>query len=242
MRGTAVGFPANEDFLAEWCDTILNSGVEFMADMQDADSYEWYIGTETEPRFGRSFKLSFSDYFQDTLQNINPDNPDYYLPLDIVLTVINEAGGCVDDNDTMLTSTSQLVFTRKSLVAGNFVGRVEGESFDREISLWLPGFDPDATGWETRYFSQLIGLPNQDTLRYYGALTNSIDGVRSYKQRRWATDLNGWWLGTDGIRVWEQEVITRAGQPDLLELYFERIPPEDESSVEIVRFSGERTN
>lgn len=141
LRGTSVGFPVAENLVGEWCDTIFNWGVEFVADMENADSYEWYIGPEIEPRLGRSFKLGFKNYYQDTIQNLNPNNPDYYLPLDITLIVRNEKDQCIGQSDTLLTSSSRLVLTRKTLTQGTFVGRVEGEDFDREVTFWLNGED-----------------------------------------------------------------------------------------------------
>lgn len=238
MRGTSVGFPVSENLVAEWCDTIFNSGVEFMADMEDADVYEWYIGTETEPRFGRSFKLGFGDYYEDTLQNLDPENPDYYLPLDITLIVRNNEGACVSVSDTVLTSTSQLVFTRRLLVRGTFIGRVEGENFDREVTFWQNGEDLSNPIFQQQYFSQIIGLYD-DTLRYYGLYTTSIDVLSSYKRRKWEEDFNSWWLGPDGIQVWDQEIITSPSEPDRVELYMERYA-EGSPALEIKRFSGTR--
>jgi hypothetical protein len=237
MRGTSVGFPVSDNLLAEWCDTIFNSGVEFMADMEDADVYEWYIGTESEPRFGRSFKLSFGDYYEDTLQNLNPDNPDYYLPLDITLIVRNDEGACVSESDTLLTSSSQLVFTRKTLTGGTFIGRVEGEDFDREVVLWQEGNDLSNPIGAQQYFAEFIGL-REDTIRYYGEYV-SFDRLGSYKRSKWEETFDAWWIGTDGIQVWNQEIITSNSGSDRVELYFERYP-EGSSTLEIIRFSGIR--
>jgi hypothetical protein len=238
MRGTSVGFPVSENLVAEWCDTIFNSGVEFMADMEDADSYEWYIGTETEPRFGRSFKLGFGDYYEDTLQNLNPENPDYYLPLDITLIVRNNEGTCVSASDTVLTSSSQLVFTRKVLTGGTFIGRVEGEDFDREVTFWKNGEDLSNPIFQQQYFSDVIGLLD-DTLRFYGLYFTSIDVLASYKRSKWEESYNQWWLGWDGVQVWDQEIITSSSEPDRVELYMERYP-EGIPTLEIKRFSGTR--
>ncbi|MFT6998496.1 MAG: hypothetical protein ACJAQ4_002258 [Cryomorphaceae bacterium] len=238
MRGTSVGFPVSENLLAEWCDTIFNSGVEFMADMEDAEVYEWYIGTETEPRFGRSFKLDFGDYIEDTLQNLNPDNPDYFLPLDITLIVRSNEGACVSSSDTVLTSTSQLVITRKLLTRGTFIGRVEGEDFDREVIFWQNGEDLTAPIEPLQYFSDVIGF-SEDTMRIYGAYFITFDALASFKRRKWEESFNGWWIGTDGIQVWDQEIITSSEGPDRVELYFERYP-EGSSTLEITRFSGTR--
>jgi hypothetical protein len=238
MRGTSVGFPVPENLVAEWCDTIFNSGVEFMADMEDAESYEWYIGTETEPRFGRSFKLGFGDYYEDTLQNLNPENPDYYQPLDITLIVRNNEGACVSVSDTVLTSTSQLVFTRRLLVRGTFIGRVEGENFDREVTFWKDGEDLSNPIFQQQYFSDIIGLAD-DTIRYYGIYNSSIDRLVSYKRVKWEEEFNSWFIGTDGIQVWDQEIITSASGSDRVELYFERYP-EGSSTLEIKRFFGAR--
>jgi hypothetical protein len=238
MRGTSVGFPVSENLVAEWCDTIFNSGVEFMATMEDADVYEWYIGTETEPRFGRSFKLGFGDYYEDTLQNLDPENPDYYLPLDITLIVRNNQGTCVPASDTVLTSTSQLVFTKKLLTRGTFIGRVEGENFDREVTFWQDGEDLSNPIFQQQYFSDIIGL-SDDTIRYYGLMLTSFDVLGSYKKRKWEEELTEWWIGSDGIQVWDQEIITSSAGPDRVALYFERYL-EGSSTLEIKRFSGTR--
>jgi len=237
MRGTSVSFSVSENLVAEWCDTIFNSGVEFVADMENADSYEWYIGTEIEPRSDRSFKLGFSAYYQDTLQNLNPDNPDYYLPLEITLIVRNNEGACVSSSDTVLISTSQLVFTRKLLTRGSFIGRVEGESVDREVIFWKNGEDLSTSIFQQQHFSQIIGL-TEDTIRYYGLIT-SFDLLTSFKKTKWQEEFNGWQLGSDGIQVWDQEIITSSSGPDRVELYFERYP-EGSSTPEIKRFSGTR--
>lgn len=238
MRGTSVAFMTPENLQAEWCDTIFNSGVEFKAEMENADSYEWYIGDETEPRSGRSLKISFSDYYEDTLQNLNPDNPDYYLPLDITLIVRNDEGACVTAKDTVLTSTSHLVFTRKLLTRGTFIGRVEGEDFDREVIFWKEGYDPTNPIFDQQYFSDVIGL-SEDTLRYFPIETTSIQVLGSYKKMKWEEEFNSWWLGSDGIQVWDQEIITSSTGPDQVELYFERYP-EGSSNLELKRFSGTR--
>jgi hypothetical protein len=238
MRGSSVGFPISENLVAEWCDTIRRAHVEFMADMEDAEVYEWYIGTETEPRFGRSFKLDFGDYIEDTLQNLNPDNPDYYLPLDVTLIVRNSIGACVSVNDTVLTSTSQLVFTRKWLPRGVFIGRVEGEDFDREVILWQDGEDLSAPIEPLQYFSDIIGF-SEDTMRIYVAYFITFETLSSFKRRKWEESFNGWWIGTDGIQVWDQEIITSSSGPDRVELYFERYP-EGSTTLEITRFSGTR--
>jgi len=241
MRGTLPSFVVPENFQAEWCDTIFREGVEFMANMENADSYEWYIGTETEPRFGRSLKINFSNYYEDTLQNLNPDNPDYYLPLDITLIVRNEEGPCVNESDTLLTATSQLVLTRKTLTHGTFVGRIVGENFDREVTLWLDSTDLSAPSIPEQYYSQIIGL-SDDTLRYYGPMASSIANLLvSYKRRKWDENLSEWWLATDGIQVWDQEIITSSTQPDRIELYFERYP-EGSTTLESKRFSGTRVD
>lgn len=241
MRGTSVAFMTPENLQAEWCDTILNSGVEFKAEMENADSYEWYIGTETEPRFGRSFKVSFSDYYQDTLQNLNPDNPDFYLPLDITLIVRNDEGACVNVNDTLLSMTRQLVMTRKVLTAGTFIGRVGGENFDRQVIFWRDGVDLSNPNLEQQYFAEIIGLTDDDTLRLYGLMLSpvSFDILTSYKRTKWEEDFDEWWLGPDGIKIWRQEIITSVGEPDRVELYFERYP-EGSSSLEIKSFIGVR--
>jgi hypothetical protein len=239
MRGTSVGFPISENLVAEWCDTIINSGVEFMADMENADSYEWYIGTETEPRFGRSFKLGFGDYYEDTLQNLNPDNSDYYLPLDITLIVRNNEGVCVNTNDTVLTSIAQLVLTRKTLTVGTFSGRVEGEDFDRQVIFWQNGEDLSNPIFEQQYYSEIIGL-TEEPLRFYGLLFPlTVERLGSYKKTKWELELNEWTLGFDGVQVWDQEIITALMAPDRVELYFERYP-QGSSTLEIKRFSGTR--
>lgn len=238
MRGTSVGFPVAENLVAEWCDTIFNWGVEFVADMENADSYEWYIGTEIEPRLGRSFKLGFKNYYQDTIQNLNPNNPDYYLPLDITLVVRNEKGQCIGQSDTLLTSSSRLIFTRKLLTRGTFIGRVEGENFERQVIFWKNVEDFSNPIFEQQYFSEIIGLTD-DTLKYFGLYNTSIDVLASYKRMKWMEDFNEWWLGPDGIKVWDQEIITSATEPDRVELYFERYP-KGSSALEIKRFSGIR--
>lgn len=237
MRSTPVGFVVPENLEAEWCDTIFRSGVEFRADMVSAKSYTWYIGTETTPRTGRQFPLSFEPYTDDTL-NLNPDNPDYYLPLNITLEVRNDPGPCVSPDDTLLISTRQLVFTKKILTIGTFRGYVEGENFTRDVIFWQKGEDLDNPVFAQRYFGEIIGLPSEDTIRYYG-IYGSFDVLVSYKNRKWEIDSDEWWIATDGIRVWDQTITTFPDAPDRVDLYYERIP-EGSTEVETVRFSGER--
>lgn len=239
MRQTSPGFVIPEDLQAEWCDTILGSGVEFLADMEEALSYTWQIGTETEPRFGRNLKLSFQSYLSD-LSSYDPDVPDYRIPLPITLTVRNAPGGCVNVSDTVLSVTRQVVFAMKSLNSGSFRGRVEGENFDRDVILWQYGEDLDHPQFELRYFSDLIGLPPEDPLRIFG-IYNSLLGSRvvSYKQFFWDEPFNQWVIGSDGIKKWNQQITTSANGPDRVDLYFERIP-EDNSGLQTVKFSGYR--
>lgn len=240
MRQTSPGFVVPEDLQAEWCDTILGSGVEFLADMDGALSYTWQVGTESTTRAGRRIVVSFSSYTQDTLQNLNPDNPDYYLPLNVVLTVRNEAGPCIAESDTVLTITRQLVFARKSLTQGTFRGRVEGESFDRDVIFWKVGEDLDNPQFNLRYFTMNIGLPPKDTLFDYWIWSSGIQSkVTSYKEYRWNENSQQWWIGTDGVQEWDQKIITSHSGPDRVDLTFKRYP-EDNSGVQIVRFSGER--
>ena len=241
MRGTSVGFPVSENLVAEWCDTIFNSGVEFMADMEDADVYEWYIGTETEPRFGRSFKLGFGDYYDDTFQNLNPNNPDYYLPIDISLIVRNDEGICVNESDTTITFSRQLILTRKTLTSGTFIGRIEGEDSDREIQLWKDLGDLSNPDFQFWYVSGLIGFPPKDTLRIYHAMSPLVnDQLISFKRYRWKEDWQNHTLSRDGIYLWEQEITTIDSGSDLISLHFERIS-ESNGEIQEISFSGERS-
>jgi len=237
MRSTSISFQIAENLQAEWCDTIYGSSVEFQANMLNGISYSWYVGNETNPRTGSSFKLGFSDYIEDTIQNINPEQTDYYLPLDITLIVRNNVSNCISTEDTLLTMTRQLVFSRKSLTDGTFVGRVEGENFDREIILWMDGEDPNPDSMNLQYYSDAIGLSDNDTLRRYWLFT--VDILGSYKRFKWEENLNSWWIATDGIQIWDQEIITTANSPDRIELYYERYP-EGSTELEIVKFSGQR--
>jgi hypothetical protein len=67
----------------------------------------------------------------------------------------------------------------------------------------------------------------------------TFDVLFSYKKRKWEEDLNGWWIATDGIQVWDQTITTFPDAPDRVDLYYERIP-QGSDEVEIVRFTGER--
>ena len=236
MRQTSPGFVIPEDLQAEWCDTILGSGVEFLADMEGALSYTWQIGTEAEPRTGRNLKLSFQSYIANPT-SLNPDNPDYHNPLPITLTVRNTPGACVNESDTVLTITRLLVLTFRSLTRGTFRGRVEGENFDRDVIIGqLAGQDnPDPT----QLVSLVIGFPVKDTLVFTILSGGMQSSVRSYKQRRFDEELNQWWIGTDGIKKWNQQITTSASGPDRVDLYFERIP-EDNSGLQTVKYSGYR--
>jgi hypothetical protein len=60
IRQISPGFVIPENLQAEWCDTILLSGVELLAEMERAWSYTWQIGSESEPCFGRRIVMSFS--------------------------------------------------------------------------------------------------------------------------------------------------------------------------------------
>lgn len=238
MRTTSVSFVTPENLEAEWCDTIYRSGVEFKADMKNAEEYTWYIGSESTPRSGYSFKLGFQSYLEDTLQNLNPNNPDYYLPLPVTLEVRNNLGQCVSTEDTLISQTRYLVFARKTLTIGTFRGYVEGENFTRDVIFWQDGEDLSNPNFSQRYFTDVIGLPNDDTLRRYGYI-GSIDVLVSYKKRKWDEDLNYWWIATDGIKVWDQTITTFPDRPDRVDLHLERIPI-DSSATEIVNFSGDR--
>jgi hypothetical protein len=239
MRQTSVGFVIPENLQAEWCDTILGSGVEFFADMDGALSYTWQIGDEAQTRSGRRLTIGFSSYLLDPA-SVNPDNPDYRNPLPITLTVRNAPSVCVNESDTALTITRQLVFTMRSLSSGTFRGRVEGESFDRDVILWQTGEDLDHPQFELRYFAQLIGLPPKDTITIFGLWSGTLQSnVLSYKQLRWDEQFNQWWIGTDGIQKWNQQITTSASGPDRVDLLFERIP-EDNSGLQTVIFSGYR--
>lgn len=238
MRGTSVGFPVSENLLAEWCDTIYKSGVEFKANMQNAVEYRWYIGSESTPRSGSGFKLGFQSYLEDTLQNLNPDNQDYFLPLQITLEVRNDPGQCVTPQDTLISHTRYLVFTRKTLVIGTFRGYVEGENFTRDVIFWQNGEDLSNPNFAERYFTDIIGLPNDDTLRIHGII-GPTSFLASYKKRKWDEELNDWWIATDGIKLWDQTITTFPEAPDRVDLYYERIPM-DGGATEIVNFSGER--
>ncbi|MCA1752150.1 MAG: hypothetical protein ABR572_11540 [Cryomorphaceae bacterium] len=240
MRQTSPGFVIPDELQAEWCDTIARSAVEFLADMDNALSYTWQIGFESEPRSGRRLAINFSEYTNDTVQNLNPQNSNYYNPLPITLTVRNTSGACVAQSDTVLSNTRQLVFARKSLISGTFRGRVEGESFDRDIILWKDSTNQDIPDYNYWFRSLHIGLPYEDTLTYFTIWASSMQSrVRSYKQIRWDEDAQQWWIGTDGIQKWNQQITTSADGPDRVDLYYERYP-ENGSDLQTVKFSGER--
>jgi hypothetical protein len=238
MRSTSVGFTTPENLQAEWCDTIYRSGVEFRADMEGASSYEWQIGDDSTIRTGKTIQVGFSSYTEDTLANINPDNPDFYQALDVNLTVRNESGACVSENDTLLSSTRLLVFTKKTLTIGTFRGKIEGEDTIRDVIFWRDGENLSNPNFNQQYFSDVIGLNGDDTLRRYWIM-GSFEVLFSYKKRKWVEELNEWWIATDGIQVWDQTITTFPNAPDRVDLYYERIP-QGSSDVEIVRFSGVR--
>ncbi|TVR38464.1 MAG: hypothetical protein EA392_09770 [Cryomorphaceae bacterium] len=236
MRQTSVGFVIPDHLQAEWCDTILGSGVEFLADMEGALSYTWQIGSEAQTRSGRNLKLSFQSYIASPT-SLNPDNPDYYNPLPITLTVRNAPGACVNESDTVLTITRLLVLTSRSLTRGTFRGRVEGENFDRDVILWQEAGDLSHPNFIYWYVSHHIGLPFKDTLKMF--VPSPLSMVTSYKQIRWDEDWHNYSTSRDGVRKWNQQITTSANGPDRIDLFFERIP-EDNSGLQTVKFSGYR--
>jgi len=237
MRQTNPSFSISENLQGEWCDTILGRGVEFVADMPNAASYEWFIGSELEPRFGRVLKLNFTSYITDTLQNLNVSNRDFYNPFSVILKVRNRSGQCVDVNDTLLVTERQLVFTRKTLTIGTFVGRVEGETYDRTVIIWQDGEDMNAQSINYSIFSDVIGLTS-DTLRQYYFLA-TFNKLISYQKYKWSENLEAWWIGTDGIRIWDQRVNYAAGSnTKQIELYVERYA--HNGQLEQIRFHGEK--
>ncbi|MGB6034709.1 MAG: hypothetical protein WBG42_00475 [Cryomorphaceae bacterium] len=223
--------------MLDWSDTILGSRMILEAEMNTADSYEWHIETERWPKYGKSINVTLSDFYEDTLNNLDPENPDFYRPLEITLIVRNQESDCVNPSDTLLTHTSHVILTRKTLTGGTFFGRVEGENFDRHITLWESGEDLSHPNFWQRYFAQFTGL-EPDTMRWYGGhMSNNM--ATSYKKRKWQLDMHEWWFGSDGIQLWEEEIINSLSGPDRIELYYERYP-EEGGELEKVRFSGVR--
>lgn len=241
MRQSHTSFIIPDHLQAEWCDTIIKTGVEFVANMEGALSYSWQIGFESEPRTGKRLLVDFSPYFIDTLQNLNPINPDFYNPLPITLTVRNAPGACVAESDTIVSASRQLVFARKTLTTGKFRGRVEGENFDRDVILWEETRDlnqPDIALWS---IIRHIGLPFKDTLKMYPLVPPIMvnNELRSYKQRYWDMPWESRAHALDGIRKWRQKISPSAGGPDRIDLYYERFP-EDNSGLQTVKFTGYR--
>lgn len=241
MRQTTPGFVIPEERQAEWCDTILGSGVEFLADMKDGLSYTWQIGSESQVRSGNRLTISFSEYTEDTLQNLNSEHPNFFNLLPITLTVRNALGTCVTASDTVLTMTKHLVLARQSLTKGTFRGRLEGENFDRDVTLWKDSLNLSNPNPQFWYISFIFGFPLKDTIAYYDVWSGSMQSqARSYKQRRWNEDVAPvWWIGTDGIHNYNQQITTSSTGSDKVDLYFERYP-EDNSGLQIVKFSGYR--
>ncbi len=240
MRLGNPAFPVNEERVTEWCDTILGGGVQFLADMPNADSYTWQIGYEPQTRSGVGFSINFNSYVTNLEQNVNPNDTNYFNPLPITLTVRNQPGPCVSHEDTLITEQRQLVFARKSLTVGTFVGRVEGEDFDRTVTLWHRVLDLNAiqNTMVDRYF--LIGLPYKDTIAFSGLSPWGGWVIKSYKQHRWNKPETFHWQDYfDGVYRLEQFVSRPPSGPDRVTLYYER-NPEGGGPVQKVRFTGVR--
>ncbi|MGF1565787.1 MAG: hypothetical protein ACFCUH_10510 [Flavobacteriales bacterium] len=241
MRTSFPGFGGELNAGYEWCDTILGGGVQFLADMPNADSYTWQVGNEPQTRSGVGFTIGFSSYTEQT-QNINPNDTNFFNPIPVTLTVRNAPGTCVRTEDTLLTSNRNLVIARYPITSGRFVGRVEGEDFDRIVTLWEQEVNLDAPSTSLMVLHHIIGLPHEDTLTFRAATSWWYWADRGFKQLQWnKPEMAQWQAFYDGVYRLEQYVTRPPSGPDRVTLYYERVPPQG-APKQTLRFSGVRVD
>ncbi len=161
------GFPPPE----EWCDlipcdTFNASSVRF--DIPDGSlensTYEWQIGTETEPRIGKGFEVDFSDYLRD-------NGWETWIP--ITLTIRRPMNSCLENpKDTLVSVTRELFFTENSvpiIEAGKSTIIYNGYFSHNSSKLETIQFI-QATDWLSKRIDfpvyLTIGLPGIDTFLF----------------------------------------------------------------------------
>jgi len=185
----------------EFCDTISNIGATFLAQTNNAKSYEWTIGTDNRKFYGKQIDLLFTKWRAD-LNNLNPLDPQYYKPINITLTIRNNPSSCIADIDTLIIFTKQLVFTRflKQRFKGVYKGYFNKEKIEKVVTI-----DDTFSIKYARSRMRIINFPNmlnQDTLLFANGSFGSF-GVRinSYKQYWWEYDIGKYQEGNgiDGL-------------------------------------------
>ncbi len=170
MRDGDNGFPPPES----WCDlrptdTISGSIIRFdiPAGNPGYCRYEWQIGSEPSLRHQPSFEIDFSDYLRQV-------GWETHIP--ITLTIVTPPNECLNDlNDTIITVTRNLFFTRKLVhffsrqdtISYHFRGYLVDEpknEFDLEIYSHNSGYyQHNFLGGNPKFF---VGFPFADSILF----------------------------------------------------------------------------
>ena len=161
------GFPPPK----EWCnltpcDTFNASSVRFDApDGNPTNStYEWQIGTEAEPRKGKSIEVDFSDYL---------NNGKWESYVTVTLTIRTPLNSCLENQkDTLVVISRALFFTEESLnlylnqdTSAKFKGYFTHDK-DKEVILEFTYFKNGSYKGFKGPFALMIGAPFMDTLMF----------------------------------------------------------------------------
>lgn len=193
----------------EDCDTILLHGIRLHPKINVPTNVFWKIGTDDRIFTEGELKMLFSEYINNP-GNIDPNNPNYYKPIPITLTVKTPGWQkCVAPKDTVLQHTRNLVFVsakRPNPILGKFVGISDFDNKEREIEIVQYSIDSIVSPYSAR--TAFINFPNLDNkdsiiLRAYPTLI-----LKSFK-----------YLWTDGGYTYVYDNMTNTEPYDGLNMF-----------------------
>jgi hypothetical protein len=222
----------------EWCklipcDTFNASSVRFDAPDGNPENstYTWQIGSEAEPRTGKSFEIDFSDYLDE-------NGWETWIP--ITLTIRTPMNECLrSEEETEKTVTRDLFFTNTLMgfftnLLNNekvYLGYANNNPKEEVICKFIKMENGTFRGYERTMFL-VTGLPGIDTLAFpSGCQSESCSSskqvvARYFPETTCMTDVSNY--------LYQASLINKNGHEEIeLELYFG-----EEASVKKIKFNG----
>jgi len=152
---TQIIEPRLTDFLMD-TDSVYFSSVFFEARQQDADSFIWQIGTETQPRYGKQVNVVFPDNLRGTSFNIRL----------IVKRKPNTA--CFPNDDGIDTLTRRFYFVRFNEPL-SWEGTYYGSDDDKPDSMYTIVLGHSYDEAEDEDILKVFGIPRgcKDTVNQW---------------------------------------------------------------------------
>jgi hypothetical protein len=195
MRQSNVpfGFEDKPGNIAEFSDTICVSeaGVMFEALEENADSYEWTIGSHTTKFTTKKVYLQFTSFLKDTLN--------FGVKIPVKLRIVKSPANLSNPKDSVYEKTRNLVFLPLVLWQGKFEGVFKDNPNKRttieigtvpQVYTFPPGIFADRPKDSIKLESYIFkGLPARPFIAVsweHGNNENNCDiNYVSYKQWNW---------------------------------------------------------